>query len=360
MTFEDLLKLPAYSLDQRCKHEILLRQLADLTELHRERCPSYARLLDVIYPSYRNPESLADLPYLPVALFKMHRLASVPEQDVAVVLTSSGTTGQSVSRIYLDRATAQRQTQALAHTMAHVLGPKRLPMIVADTATVLKNRDEFSARGAGILGMMNFGRDHFFCLDGDMRLDAAGLRAFLERHGGNPFLIFGFTFMVWRYFAKPAAELGLDLSGGILIHSGGWKKMQDEAVGNAEFKEGLAAGTGLRRVYNFYGLVEQVGGVFLEGDDGYLYTTNFTDLIVRDPVTWQECPPGVPGVIQVLSALPVSYPGHSILTEDLGIIHGIDDSTCGRRGKYFSVIGRVPKAELRGCSDTHAYERAAS
>jgi hypothetical protein len=232
-------------------------------------------------------------------------------------------------------------------------------MIVVDTNAVLKNRTEFSARGAGILGMMNFGRQHLFALDEDMRLDVAGVQAFLSRYTGSPFLMFGFTFMVWRYFALAAADLGLDLSNGILIHSGGWKKMQENAVGNAEFKAALAAGTGLRRIYNFYGLVEQVGGVFLEGEDGYLYPTNFTDIIIRDPVTWSEAAPGVPGVVQVLSALPLSYPGHSILTEDLGILQGVDDSACGRRGKYFSIIGRVPQAELRGCSDTHAYRGAA-
>jgi hypothetical protein len=356
MTFDDLLKLPAYSLEQSCKEQILLQHLADLTEHHRRNCPAFGRLLAIAHPSRENPQSLADLPFLPVTLFKTHRLSSVPEQEVAVVLTSSGTTGQAVSRIYLDRTTAQRQTQALAHTMSHILGRKRLPMIVVDTNAVLNNRSEFSARSAGILGMMNFGRQHFFALDEKMNLDVDGLRAFLTKHGSAPFLLFGFTFMVWQYFALAAVDLGLDLSNGILVHSGGWKKMQEQAIGNAEFKARLSAATGMRRIYNFYGMVEQVGGVFLEGEDGYLYPTNFTDIIVRDPVTWREAAPGVPGVIQILSALPLSYPGHSILTEDLGVVHGIDDSTCGRRGKYFSVIGRVPTAELRGCSDTHAYQ----
>jgi hypothetical protein len=75
---------------------------------------------------------------------------------------------------------------------------------------------------------------------------------------------------------------------------------------------------------------------------------------VRDPITWEPAPMGTPGVLQVLSLLPLSYPGHSVLTEDLGIIHGIDDAQGGRYGKYFSVLGRIPKAELRGCSDVHA------
>jgi hypothetical protein len=94
----------------------------------------------------------------------------------------------------------------------------------------------------------------------------------------------------------------------------------------------------------------------LEGEDGYLYPPNFGDVIVRDPVTLEPAPLGTPGVIQVLSILPRSYPGHSILTEDLGVIHGVDDSTCGRLGKRFSVLGRVPKTELRGCSDVHAVQ----
>ena len=107
------------------------------------------------------------------------------------------------------------------------------------------------------------------------------------------------------------------------------------------------------------GMVEQVGSVFLEGEDGYLYAPNFADVIVRDAETWDELPAGKPGVIQVLSTLPESYPGHAILTEDLGIVHGVDDGRCGRRGKYFSVLGRVPRAELRGCSDTHAFSEQA-
>jgi hypothetical protein len=161
--------------------------------------------------------------------------------------------------------------------------------------------------------------------------------------------------MVWKYLYRQLQSAELNLENGILIHSGGWKKLQEEAVDNSEFKRRLREATGLKRVYSFYGMAEQVGSVFLEGEDGYLYTSNFSEVIVRDPVTWREAAPGATGVIQVLSTLPLSYPGHSILTEDLGVVHGVDDSTCGRRGTRFSVTGRVPRAELRGCSDTHAY-----
>jgi hypothetical protein len=211
-----------------------------------------------------------------------------------------------------------------------------------------------NARAAGVVGMMTFGRHHFYALDEEMKLDEPGLHVFLERFGSQPFLIFGFTFMVWHYFFTKVAATGVDLRQGILIHSGGWKKMTEIAVCNQEFRRRFADQTGLTRIYNFYGMAEQVGSVFLEGEDGYLYPPNFGDVLVRDPMTFREQPVGKEGVLQVLSLLPLSYPGHSLLTEDLGVIHGIDDSTCGRAGKYFSVTGRVPNAELRGCSDIHA------
>ena len=60
------------------------------------------------------------------------------------------------------------------------------------------------------------------------------------------------------------------------------------------------------------------------------------------------------GIIQLISVLPSSYPGHSILTEDEGYIIGEDDCKCGRKGKYFKIIGRIKNAEIRGCSDTYA------
>ena len=48
---------------------------------------------------------------LPVGLFKSHALRSIPEDGVFKIVTSSGTTGTAVSRIYLDAAAAQLQTR---------------------------------------------------------------------------------------------------------------------------------------------------------------------------------------------------------------------------------------------------------
>lgn len=344
-----------FSLPQAEKEALLLPALRDLTDMHRASCAPYARILDGL--GYSEAQSLADLPYIPVSLFKTHYLSSVAPDEVFKTMTSSGTTGQAVSRVILDRRTADLQTRALTAIMTSVLGPRRLPMIIIDTPNVVKDRTMFSARGAGVLGMLPFGRRHFYALDDDMRLDLDGLSEFMQRHRDEPVLIFGFTFMVWKYFLQ-ALESQIDLSQAVLIHSGGWKKLQDEAVGNAEFKAALRQATGMTRVHNFYGMVEQVGSVFLEGDDGFLYPPNFSDVIIRDPLTLSPAPDGEPGLVEVMSVLPHSYPGHVLLTEDLGVVHGV--GTGPWHGKQLEILGRVPKSELRGCSDTHAFDRVSA
>lgn len=327
----------------------LLPQLDGLVRWHQQRCPPYARLLDAMWPDYQGAATLADLPWLPVGLFKSHRLTSIPPSQEFKTLTSSGTTGSTPSTIVLDRETAGLQTRGLARVMRGLLGPRRLPMLIVDVEDLVEDRAAFSARGAGVLGMMVFGRHHLHVLDADYRLRADALADWLARHGDQPFLVFGFTSIVWRCLLPAVAELGLDLSQGTLVHGGGWKKLTDQAVDRATFKQQVAATTGMRRVRDFYGMVEQVGGVYLEGDDGLLHPPDFADFIVRDPRSWQEAPAGQPGVIQLLSLLPRSYPGHSLLTEDIGLMHPLPTG-----GRALSVIGRAPRSELRGCSDTHA------
>lgn len=357
MSLDLLFENKQFSLSQRDKEGTLLRELIGLVEFHRQHCPEYAQILSAIGPvSY---QALEDLPYLPVSLFKTNLLKSIHTEDEFKVMTSSGTTGQAVSRVVLDRGTADLQTRALTAVMRKVLGNKRLPMIIVDSPNVVKDRQMFSARGAGVLGMLPFGRNHFYALNDEMEIDLDGLGTFIRDFKDSEILIFGFTFMVWKYFLHAIENTGtkVDLKNGVLIHSGGWKKLTEEAVDNSTFKTRLKEATRLSRIHNFYGMVEQVGSVFLEGDDGYLYPSNFSDVIIRDPVTLEPVEDGKPGLVEVLSVLPRSYPGHILLTEDLGIIHGLGEPKSGWSGKRLQVLGRLPKSEIRGCSDTHAMSR---
>lgn len=350
----DSIEWPVYGLSQAEKTERLRVELAELTRYHAAHCESYAQILAARGYGTAGTPPLAELPWLPVRLFKLYELASCEPGARFKVLTSSGTTGQSPSRIILDKTTATLQTTALVRIMQEYLGKARLPMLIIDHPGVVKDRRSFSARGAGILGLSNFGRGHVYALNDDMTLNLDAVREFAVKHVGAPKLIFGFTFMVWQHFQLELEQRGerVDLADSVLFHSGGWKKLEALAVDNDEFKRRLRAVTGIARIHNFYGMVEQVGSIFVECEQGRLHAPAFADVIVRDPISWAPLQPGERGVIQVLSTLPRSYPGHSLMTEDMGTLLGEDDCACGRLGRHFHVHGRMAKAEVRGCSDT--------
>ena len=334
----------------------LLAELSELTRLHSEGSASYARMIASVFGSNPRYDRLEDLPWLPVQLFKRLELKSVPDEQIVRTLVSSGTTGAAPSRVFLDKETARAQTTALARIVGHFIGPHRLPMVIVDQNSVVTNRIQFNARGAATLGFSNMGRDHFYALDARLEPKWGELEDYLRKHAGHPLMLFGFTFLVWQ-FAQQAQAAGVALrfpAGSILIHGGGWKKLQDRQVSNDTFKAGLRDTFGLERVHNYYGMVEQVGSIFFECEAGWLHTPAYADVIVRDRMTLEPLACGQEGLIQVLSLLPRSYPGHSLLTEDLGTIAGEDDCSCGRKGKRFAVAGRLPQAELRGCSDTRA------
>jgi hypothetical protein len=335
---------------QSVREAALLPQMAELMEHHRRACPAYARVLDATgHPAGRRYAQTHELPWLPVRLFKEHALISTGREQVAV-LTSSGTTSTNVSRIALDRDAAERQRHMLTATLTTVTGPRRLPLLIIDSPSSVRG-ERSSIRGATVLGVMNVGREHVFALDDEQGIDATAVANFLQRHGHATFLIFGFTSLVWTRFYAFARSRGFDLAHAILLHTGGWKKLADQAVSPQEFRAGFLAATGLHRCHNFYGMVEQGGTIHIESASGDgLYCPDFADVIIRDPQTWKEAPIGTEGVIEVLSAAPRAHPGHVLLTEDRGVVHGIDDGEWP--GKRFSVLGRLARAEPRGCADT--------
>jgi len=358
--FERMLEAGPYDLDSEDKRELLDKRLISLSERHYAACEPYRRIVNMMGIDLNRVSRREELPFLPVRLFKELELRSVPDDEIVKTMTSSGTTGQKVSKIYLDRATAGNQQKAFVKIVSSFTGSARMPMLVIDSPGVIKNRAMFSARGAGILGFSVLGRDRLYALDEEMHLDFEAVEEFLNRHRDEKILLFGFTFMVWQYFIQELIRLRgegrvLDLSRGILIHGGGWKKIS--GVSRSAFHKSVEDACGLKDIHDYYGMVEQTGCVYMQCECGHLHASVFSDVLIRDPCDFSVCEPGKEGLIQVLSAIPESYPGHSLLTEDIGVLLGEDDCPCGRKGKYFSVNGRIQSAEIRGCSDTYEVGR---
>lgn len=359
LDYTQWLELDPFVLSAADKSKMLMNTLNELTTWHNENCVPYQRVLHTLGFNPAEVTNLGMIPFLPVRLFKEYELLSIKRDLVFKTMTSSGTSGQRVSKIFLDRETASLQTRVLSKIMSSVLGKKRLPMLIVDSPSVLKDRNAFSARGAGILGFSMFGTDVTYALDDQMNLDLEAVERFLLRHRNEPIFIFGFTFMIWQYLYLPLQQrnIHIRLDNAIILHGGGWKKLENVAVNNLKFKSELNRLTGISKVFNYYGMVEQTGSLFIECSMGHLHAPVYADVIIRKPGDFSVAAVKEEGLIEVLSIIPRSYPGHALLTEDRGVILGEDDCQCGRLGKYFQVLGRVAKSEVRGCSDTHEFPR---
>ncbi len=357
MDLSELLRAEAYSLDMEEKSKMLTEYMKQLTSWHRSGCMEYAKILDAFDFSEEQVENVADIPFIPVRLFKEYFLHSVPEDEIVTTITSSGTTGQKVSRISLDAETSINQKKVLSHIIASYIGENRLPLLILDSKKTLKDRKLFGARGAGILGFSILGKDIVYALDENMELDAEAVFQFLQKHKGQKKLLFGYTFIIWQHFYLSMKERNICFdfeNNAHLFHIGGWKKLQELAVDNETYKAAFLERCNINSVHNYYGMAEQLGSVYVECEYGHMHASNFSDVIIRNPIDWSQQPYGVKGLIELVSVLPKSYPGHAILTEDEGIVLGEDDCPCGRKGKYFQILGRVKNAEIRGCSDTYA------
>ena len=343
-----------YLLDRDAKRNIFIDHMNRLSHHHKLHCAEYKTIVSGLGFN-KDAVNLNDVPYIPVRLFKLLNLMSVSRNDIFKQMTSSGTSGQAVSKIYLDKPNASRQSLALRSIMGDFLGSDRLPMMIVDTDDIIKNRNKFNARAAGVLGFSMFGRNHSYSLDETMKAKVDSINSFIEEYSQRGIFIFGFTFIIWQFLHQFSKDMSIPFNFGhksMLLHGGGWKKLMDQSVSNEVFKSQMSSQLGINKVHSYYGMVEQTGSIFVECEHGYLHSPVYADIIVRDPVTYKPCEVKQPGIIQVLSAIPTSYPGHSLLTEDEGMLIGEDDCKCGRNGKYFTVFGRMKGAEARGCSDT--------
>jgi len=356
---DELLTIAPYSLDPQMKDRLLLGAISEELQFHYESCEPYRKWLDKRgFHVTQQMNSLSEVPYLPVDIFKSADLTSVSAQDVVRTVRSSATTSQIPSKIALDRVTSNRQVRALTLILRHVLGDQRLPFLVldADVARANSGDGQLTARSAAIRGflvaaseahhLLQLGSQNELCVDID-RVVAETERLVNE---SKKFVFFGFTYVIHKAVVSELRKRGIRLAAAnaFVLHIGGWKKLQSEAVSKKEFNRSVSETFGVpeANVIDIYGFTEQLGIIYPDHPNGLKMAPVFSDVIVRDPTTLQPRPDGEAGLLQFLTPLPHSYPGNSIILDDIGRI-----VSRAHEGTVFEVLGRAHATEMRGCGD---------
>lgn len=329
---------------------------------HYENNPAYRRFCERKSFDPRGFSGpLTDVPPVQVSVFKElgGALASVPKEDIRLTLQSSATSG-TPSSVPVDRLTSKRQARAMVRVIGDVLGNERRPFLVMDVDPAAGFRAVLGARYAAVSGYLNFASEVSYFLRVDDRglysFDTEGIRAYAESAPQDtPVVVFGFTYILYAEVLRPLLDSGARFRlppGSKLIHIGGWKKLENEKIGKAAFDRAVGDLFGIAEedIFDIYGFTEQMGLNYPDCRCGCKHAPLYSEVIVRDVATKEPLPPGRSGLLEFVTPIPHSYPGVAVLTDDIGVTEA-GPCPFGRAGTRFRVLGRLKKAEVRGCGD---------
>jgi len=361
MKIDKLLKEKPYG---RLGQNDFLSAMREALNYHYKNSEYFRKFLNSQNFNPNKNYAIQDIPFLPVAIFKELELVTGRSGKIKKRVFSSSTTSNKSSTICLDQTTIDRQRTALSQIMGDFLGKKRKVFIIFDLPKTVSTREGgLSSRGSAIRGMLLFASRYFFVLKDDLSINIEEFKkASASIKKGEDVCFFGFTWMIYQLFVnmerRQISTVSFWLKNisapKILLHIGGWKKMTDLNVKKEDFNKLMAKYLFMKtkKIVDVYGLTEQLGTIYPDCPFGFKHTPLYVDIIVRNLNNFLPSAIGEKGYLQFLTPIPHSYPGISILSDDIGEIVGLDGCSCGRRGKFFKFNKRDEAVDLRGCGDT--------
>lgn len=360
---ESLLSFAPYDGAEEASHAFA-EALREELIFHYSNNSLYRRFCDTkgFNPSKWNG-NLESIPPVAVSVFKDlgFELSSVPQEDVQMALQSSATSGVP-STIVVDKITAKRQSKAMVRVMGDFIGKSRIPFLIMDIdpRSGSMARALLGARFAAVTGYLKFASKTGYFLktttEGISYFDIEGIKDYLgSLPDDKPVVVFGFTYILYQNVLRAIEDSGEKINlpeGSKIIHIGGWKKLESEKIDKTLFNKRLAEAFGIcpESVIDIYGFTEQMGLNYPDCACGCKHSSSYVRVLTRDAVTREVLPPGKEGMLEFISPVPHSYPGNAVLTDDIGIIEP-GECPYGRPGTRFRIVGRMKKAEARGCGD---------
>jgi len=197
-----------YSLKKNNKKKWFFEQFKRLNKHHVNNCTEYNKITKSISNNQFNIKDTSEFLFLTARIFKDINLISTKKKNIYKQLTSSGTSQNKKSNIFLDKKNSKKQIDVLIEIVSNFLSTKkRLPMLVLDSRTIIKNKNSLTARGVGFMGFSIFGKDITFALKENMEIDWNVVLEFSNKYKNKDVLVFGLTSVIWKNFLEVALKL---------------------------------------------------------------------------------------------------------------------------------------------------------
>ena len=300
-------------------------------------CAPYREYLSLLGVDPAGVAQLEEIPFLPIELFKSHRVwCGAGEPDI--VFSSSGTGGAGGSKHYVTHRGDYEKTFRRAFRMFY--GDPAQVGIYALLPGYMER--EGSSLIYMVDDLVRAGTRGGFYLDDHERL----LRDMEADRG--PKILFGVSYALLDLAEKYAPKL----HNTIIMETGGMKGRREE-IAKDEFHRNLCEAFGVDAIHSEYGMAELSSQAYSDG--GNLFRTppwmrvGVRDL--NDP--FDILGPGQNGGVNIIDLANV-YSCAFIQTQDVGVVFRESGSnktaSDGYFSRLFSIHGRADRSEIRGCN----------
>lgn len=271
----------------------------------------------------------AQIPFLPVELFKSHKIVS-GDFSPQICFSSSGTTGMAKSNHLIKDINLYKES--FSKGFSYFFGDPEDYVILALLPSYLE-RD-----GSSLVFMVESLIEQSRKAESGFYLDELNsLHDLLVRlkDESKKVILFGVSFALLDL----AAQFPIDFPDLIIVETGGMKGRRKELV-REELHDILKSAFTIDKVYSEYGMTELLSQAYSKGD-GLFETLPWMKVLIRDmndPFTM--LPKGKTGGIDIIDLVNI-YSCSFIATQDLGKKN---------EGGSFEVLGRFDNSDVRGCN----------
>lgn len=342
---------------------LFVAAMNEIIAWHVKHNDFYRRLLARSGPADGRVHTIADcaaLPAIHANFFKTHEIASIAPEQVALHLTSSGTTGQK-SQMYFDAWSIGAGQQMVEKIFGHYgwVTPQAVNYLLfnyeplADWKVGTSWTSNSLTRFAPINDLRyalrrNGSGGHEFDVYGAIR----SLQEYAEQ--GLPVRIFGFPAFVnatlerMQALGMPALSLA---PGSMTFFGGGWKGQADRAIPKPALQARIEQQLGIDNalIRDGFGSVEH-SVPYIECARHHFHIPVWSRVVIRDVATLEPLPAGEPGFLNFISAYVTSAPSHNVIMGDLAAWYPGEACECGSSAPWFDLLGRAGAGKNRSCA----------
>lgn len=296
----------------------------ELFRYQAEHCEPYRRYLELMGINSADIERVAEIPFLPIELFKSSDVYC-GEDAPEIIFTSSNTGSTVPSRHIMESLAVYRE--AFTRAFKEFYGEVEdwsiyglLPNYLEREGSSLVYMVDTLIKQCGSGG---FYLNNYEQLIRDIECDP------------KPKILLGVSYALWDVAEQYAPKL----KNTIIMETGGMKGRRKE-LSKSELHKILCEGFGVEAIHSEYGMAELTSQAYSKGG-GLFYAPRWMRILVRDVNDpFDHAPNGMRGGIDIIDLANISSCAF-IQTQDIGRV--TEDGG-------FIIEGRIAGSDIRGCN----------